>query len=104
MVMFSEEIAFGGQTRPLRTPRPVSPETVCFVPLQPVSYALAKRVFDIAFSLLFLIAGAPLFLIVALIVKFSSPGPIIFKQKRIGQGGQLFTFYKFRSMYADAEA
>jgi exopolysaccharide biosynthesis polyprenyl glycosylphosphotransferase len=46
----------------------------------------------------------PVMAVVALVVKISSPGPILFRQTRVGLHGELFTLYKFRSMYADAEA
>nr|WP_262903627.1 sugar transferase [Niabella beijingensis] len=62
-----------------------------------------KRVLDVgcaAGGLLFL---SPLYLFVALRVRFSSPGPVIFKQERIGYKGRPFTLYKFRSMYTGAE-
>jgi lipopolysaccharide/colanic/teichoic acid biosynthesis glycosyltransferase len=55
-------------------------------------------------ALLALTLGFPIFLIVALLVKFTSRGPVLFKQTRVGVGGRLFTCYKFRSMYMDAEA
>jgi exopolysaccharide biosynthesis polyprenyl glycosylphosphotransferase len=60
-----------------------------------------KRVFDVAASFLGLIALSPIMLIVAVLVKYTSPGPIIFKQIRLGAKGMPFTFYKFRSMRAD---
>lgn len=63
-----------------------------------------KRISDIiisAFALLFLF---PLFIIVAILIKLDSPGPILYKQKRIGFHKKPFYIYKFRSMYVDAEA
>lgn len=62
-----------------------------------------KRVFDIAGSLILLVVSAPLLVVVALLVKLSSPGPIFFSQLRIGHGGREFRIYKFRTMYRDAE-
>ncbi|MCD2421507.1 sugar transferase [Niabella pedocola] len=62
-----------------------------------------KRVLDVACAFWGLIFLAPLYLFVALRVKFSSPGPIIFKQERIGYKGKPFILYKFRSMYIHAE-
>ena len=63
-----------------------------------------KRVMDIVLALLALLLGSPVFLITALLVKCTSPGPIIFSQVRVGKFGRHFKFYKFRSMYIDAEA
>lgn len=61
---------------------------------------LAKRGLDIAGSALALLVGAPLFLGIAIAVKATSGGPILFRQTRVGQYGRRFTFLKFRSMYA----
>ncbi len=54
---------------------------------------------DIAGSALALIMCAPLFLVIALAIKASSKGPVFFRQQRVGQYGQCFTFLKFRSMH-----
>lgn len=62
-----------------------------------------KRSFDIAFSLIAMIAGAPLLFMLYAITKFSSKGPAFFKQERLGRYGKPFMMYKFRSMYVDAE-
>lgn len=62
-----------------------------------------KRVMDILLSIFAILAGSPVFLITALLVKLTSPGPIIFSQVRVGRYGRHFKFYKFRSMYIDAE-
>ena len=58
----------------------------------------AKRAVDIVSSLFVMTIGAPLFIFLAAAVKFSSPGPIFFRQVRIGKDGEPFVFYKFRSM------
>ena len=58
-----------------------------------------KRSMDIVGSLVALILGLPLFLFVALAVKLTSRGPILFRQERVGQYGRRFSFFKFRSMY-----
>lgn len=63
--------------------------------------AIAKRAFDIVFSLLVLIIGLPLWLIIALAIKLDSPGPVIYKQPRVGKNGKVFMIYKFRSMRQD---
>ena len=60
-----------------------------------------KRTIDVAGSLLLCILCAPLCLIIALVIKASSEGPVLFRQKRVGQYGRCFTFLKFRSMYVN---
>ncbi|NWJ97895.1 MAG: sugar transferase [Chloroflexi bacterium] len=65
---------------------------------------IVKRLVDVLLALLLLSIFAVPMLIIALIVKLSSPGSIIVRQIRIGKEGRPFTFYKFRSMYRDAEA
>lgn len=62
-----------------------------------------KRIFDIVFSGMLLLILSPLFLVVALIIRLSSKGPIIYKSKRVGTGYKIFDFYKFRSMRPDAD-
>jgi Undecaprenyl-phosphate glucose phosphotransferase len=59
---------------------------------------VTKRVTDICFSLAILLMTLPLFLLAAILVKVSSPGPVIFKQRRYGLDGQEIAIYKFRSM------
>lgn len=68
------------------------------------STRLVKRLFDLLVTCLLLVFLAPIMLLVAILVKLSSPGPVIFKQVRIGENGYPFTLYKFRTMTADAEA
>lgn len=63
-----------------------------------------KRAADILSSALGLIVLSPLMLLIALLVKLTSPGPVLFAQERIGRYGKSFTLYKFRTMVADAEA
>jgi exopolysaccharide biosynthesis polyprenyl glycosylphosphotransferase len=62
---------------------------------------IIKRLFDIVASLIAILLLSPIMLVVAVLVRFSSPGPIIFRQKRLGSKGIPFTFYKFRSMRTD---
>lgn len=59
-----------------------------------------RRYLDCCVALLALSCSGPLFLLVAAVVRFSSPGPILFRQRRIGRDGRTFTLYKFRSMCA----
>lgn len=65
---------------------------------------LLKRIFDLVGAVLLLAALSPILLIVSLFVRFDSPGPVLFKQDRVGARGQHFPMYKFRSMVVDAEA
>jgi exopolysaccharide biosynthesis polyprenyl glycosylphosphotransferase len=62
-----------------------------------------KRLFDLLVAILGLILLSPLLLFLALRTRLSSPGPVIYRQERIGYKGKPFTIYKFRSMLADAE-
>jgi exopolysaccharide biosynthesis polyprenyl glycosylphosphotransferase len=64
---------------------------------------LVKRLFDIAVSAILLVLLLPIFLAVGLAIRLEDPGPILFKQQRVGRWGKLFTMWKFRSMYTDAE-
>ena len=60
---------------------------------------LLKRAMDATVALLLLALGLPLFLLIALCIKLDSRGPVLFAQKRVGRNGELFTIFKFRSMY-----
>ncbi|OBR89910.1 putative undecaprenyl-phosphate N-acetylgalactosaminyl 1-phosphate transferase [Clostridium ragsdalei P11] len=66
-------------------------------------YHLLKRIIDIIFSFVGIIAFFPIMFVVAVAIKFDSKGPIIFSQARVGKNGKLFKMYKFRSMIHDAE-
>lgn len=66
-------------------------------------YAAAKRVFDLGAALAGLLLIVPLFPFLVLLIKLDTPGPIFFRQVRVGRRGRLFTCWKFRSMVADAE-
>lgn len=72
-------------------------------PLQGINLVI-KRLFDFIFALFALIIFAPIFAAIALIIRFDSPGPIFFRQKRVSLDGSSFTIYKFRSMVNKAEA
>jgi exopolysaccharide biosynthesis polyprenyl glycosylphosphotransferase len=65
---------------------------------------LIKRSIDVIFSTVALVLGAPLMGLVALMIKLESPGPVLFRQERVGKNGRRFILHKFRSMVADAEA
>ena len=64
---------------------------------------LAKRSIDVVLAVLGMALLSPIWLLTALTIKLTSPGPVIFRQTRCGLNGRTFTFYKFRSMVADAE-
>ena len=66
------------------------------------SERIMKRLMDIVLATGALLAAAPLLLIIAVAIKFDSPGPVFFRQERIGRGGKPFRIFKFRSMTADA--
>jgi Undecaprenyl-phosphate glucose phosphotransferase len=69
-----------------------------YVPLDNLLNNFIKRAFDIVFSSLSIIAFSPVMLLTSLIMKLTSPGPLVFKQERIGRNRKPFTMYKFRSM------
>ena len=63
---------------------------------------MAKRVFDVVVALLALLVFALPMLLIALAIRLDSPGPVFFRQQRVGQGSQPFRIHKFRTMVADA--
>ncbi|HEX8032715.1 MAG TPA: sugar transferase [Ktedonobacterales bacterium] len=69
----------------------------------PLGYRIAKRTLDLIVSATILLLLSPLLGVVALIIKLTSPGPALFSQQRVGEGGRIFTMYKFRSMCSDAD-
>ncbi len=76
------------------------------LPVRPrlVAYRKVKRGLDIAAAIAVLLLIAPLLLALALLVKLTSKGPILYVSQRVGLCGAVFSFYKFRSMYVDADA
>ena len=71
--------------------------------LMPPWEEVMKRVIDVSTSAMALVTGAPLWLIIALVIKLDSRGPVLYKQERVGRDGETFNIYKFRSMRVDAE-
>ncbi|HZQ29196.1 MAG TPA: sugar transferase [Acidimicrobiales bacterium] len=63
----------------------------------------AKRAFDVSLAVALLVVTAPLWLVVAVALKLTSRGPVLFKQERVGRRGRRFQVYKFRTMVVDAE-
>lgn len=73
------------------------------LPLDKMRNRIIKRTFDILFSLICIILFLPVFIIVALLIKITSKGPIFYKQDRISRWGNIFKIYKFRTMTVEAE-
>lgn len=67
-------------------------------------YSLSKRAFDIVSSILAILVFLLPWIVISLIVKCQSPGPAIYKARRVGKDGKVFTLYKFRSMRVDSGA
>ncbi len=65
--------------------------------------AVIKRALDVAIALAALILAAPVMLVIAVAIRLTSPGPIIFSHERVGEGGRLFRMHKFRTMVQNAE-
>ena len=66
-------------------------------------YEVIKRVIDVVCSFVGVLVLSPLFVVIAIIIKFTSKGPVFFSQKRVGRDGKEFKMYKFRSMVVNAE-
>ena len=75
-----------------------------YVPLNNTFNALIKRTMDIVGSIVGIIVTSPLMLLMCLIIKLTSPGPLIYKQERVGLHNQTFCMYKFRSMEVQPES
>ena len=65
---------------------------------------MSKRVFDLFFTMIGLLLLVPLFTLIALWIRFDSPGPVFFRQERVGRFGKTFRIFKFRTMNPDAES
>ena len=76
---------------------------VRYEPLDSFSNRFVKRTFDVVFSATVLILLSPVFLIISLLIKFTSPGDIFFRQKRVGINNKEFIMYKFRTMFTQTE-
>lgn len=75
-----------------------------FIRLAMRKYQTLKRIFDFFIVTLGLILLSPLFLIIGLLIKIDSPGPVFFQQERLGKEGTIFKMWKFRTMRTDAES
>ena len=87
----------------MKSEQPVESAFSARIPRVNVTYAFWKRVLDIVGSLVLILVLSPLLLAIALLIKLTSSGGILYKQQRTGRWGLAFSFYKFRSMYSDAD-
>lgn len=85
--------------------RPVAGLPLVYVerPQRDLAARVLKRAFDVVGSLLMLLALAPLWMTIAVVIRLTDPGPVIFRQTRVGRNGALFECLKFRSMHVGAE-
>jgi exopolysaccharide biosynthesis polyprenyl glycosylphosphotransferase len=94
--------------QPRITTTPIFPEPVIALrhPVTPEEQACSfwKRMFDLAVSGFCFFLFLPVMVVVAILVKLTSRGPVFYKSRRVGLSGRRFNMYKFRSMYADADA
>ncbi|MBU1702537.1 MAG: sugar transferase [Candidatus Eisenbacteria bacterium] len=65
--------------------------------------AFGKRLFDLVITIPAIIILLPLFLVLAILIRVDTPGPVIYTSRRVGEGGRIFNFFKFRSMVVGAE-
>lgn len=86
----------GARARPDDNPGVAGPE-------QSGAYSFFKRLLDVVVAVIIMILLIPVIPLIAIMIKLDSPGPVFFKQDRVGKGGRVFKFYKFRSMYREAE-
>jgi len=82
---------------------PVSSAVIRPVARAPRSGEFLIRLLDIVGSLIILVLALPAMIVAGLLIKITSAGPVLYKQERVGQGGRLFTLYKFRTMIDNAE-
>jgi len=73
-------------------------------PVESFAYTVLKRTFDLVSATLGVLILSPMFLAIAVLVKLSSPGPILFRQERVGRNGKIFTLLKFRTMHCSSTA
>ena len=105
--------AVQGRVLPLHSHPSHSPVTVATPPVSvtvtrpvaptPKSGEFLIRLLDVVGSLFILILALPVMIVAAVLIKITSTGPVLYKQERVGQGGRLFTLYKFRTMIDNAE-
>ena len=85
------------------TQRPDLPAFARFEIRRAPAYDLFKRLLDLAVGIVILVLLLPVIPAIAIMIKLDSPGPVFFKQDRVGRSGRVFKFYKFRSMFSGSE-
>lgn len=111
LAVISFEGSFMVQGQEVQSKRTVATMTTGFETANPYAveikdsmfYEGSKRLFDVGTGILVLVLLAPIIPLIALMIKLDSPGPVFFRQLRVGKNGKTFNFYKFRSMYREAE-
>lgn len=98
--MSTDSVAMGVEELSATLP----PDAIVASPRRALGYASCKRAIDVVLAILGLVLTSPAFLLAALFVKLTSPGPVFFVQTRVGRGGKTFRCYKFRSMITGAES
>jgi len=88
---------------PSRLPSPPSTSAVEADVTEPFGYRVSKRAFDLVGGAAIALLLVPVVPLVALMIRFDSEGPVFYRQDRVGKGGRLFKFYKFRSMRVDSD-
>jgi len=88
---------------PSRLPSPPSTSAVDSDVTEPFGYRASKRAFDLVGGAAIALLLVPVVPLVALMIRFDSEGPVFYRQDRVGKGGRLFKFYKFRSMRVDSD-
>lgn len=73
------------------------------LPPMPLAYRVIKRIIDVVVSATVLVLASPILAVTALAIVATSRGPVLFRQQRVGEGGRIFTMYKFRSMRQDSD-
>jgi lipopolysaccharide/colanic/teichoic acid biosynthesis glycosyltransferase len=84
------------------SPKALGDVDVLGAPLPHAGYGAISRAIDLALGIGLLLLSLPILFVLAILVRLDSPGPIIFRQTRVGQHGRPFTFFKFRTMWCNA--
>jgi lipopolysaccharide/colanic/teichoic acid biosynthesis glycosyltransferase len=79
-----------------------TPVVLTAAPARPIVYYISKRAIDITVALVTLILALPIMLVLAVLIRLDSPGPVLFRQRRLGEHARPFLFFKFRTMWVDA--